>query len=148
MIRPGAMFPFVDTDFRQRGSFTRPVSRQCFDIRTFFCLPSLGLRPNARSRACCFDWSSKPCSATEGDHSVSHPPCVAAPAKRLALCQCVNARLLDSRQDSDANNGLLFWVQVSLLDRRGAQKEQPGERFVERLSFPKNKTHPSLPVQA
>ena len=30
------------------------------------CLPSLGLRPNARSRACSFDWSSKPCSATEG----------------------------------------------------------------------------------
>ena len=28
------------------------------------CLPSLGLRPNARSRACSFDWSSKPCSAS------------------------------------------------------------------------------------
>ncbi|MEO0909954.1 MAG: hypothetical protein AAFX96_06335 [Pseudomonadota bacterium] len=37
---------------------------------------------------------------------------------------------------------------VLLLDRRGALKEQPGERVVERLSFPKYKTLLSLPVQA
>ena len=116
-------------------------------ICTFLCLPSLGLRPNARSRACSFDWSSKPCSATEGDHSVSHPPCVAAPAKRPALCQCVNARLLDSRQDNDANNGLLFWVQFYCLIVVVLIKSSPVKEG-ERQSFPMNEPFPFTPCSS
>ena len=68
---------------------------------------------------------SLPC---HGGGSLRVPPSLrGSTSKALALCQCVNARLLDSRQDNDANNGLLFWVQFSLLDRRGAHQEQPGE---------------------